>query len=305
MAAGLSDFSKDIRIVDKLSKLHLQPIRGIVERRLTPAETVGALEYTEEGHILGLTQTLRDCLELRSGLEPTSFPSDIRAIFTSRKNREQNTITGYEPNTNTNKSTRRREKHKYSKAIKIPGLKSHSLFQKYPELVSYRGGPLPIYLYSLTSEENMEWIPRNGETIQNGYNGTLANGVRRRGLGANEDNENANNRFTMIYDTYTLYTAFIPLWTGDIYVYMYWTTDIPEPHLSDYIEYIQNALTMCARPSPLPPLENIPREARQMERLGVRRSLGRLPPEIANLLLAQRGPGSHLARRRKTRKQRK
>lgn len=297
MAAGLSDFSKDIRIVDKLSKLHLQPIRGIVERRLTPAETVSVLEYDNTGHVRGLTQEMQDCLMLRHGFQAESFPSITQNHFSWRTKRNQNYSNGYEPNTNNAPSTRRRGRNTW-KAIQIPTLKKHSLFKKYPELLSYSGA-IPLQLYSITSDENLRWVHRNGDNATSVVSGP--------GLGANaeSENENGRNNLTLLYDTYTVYIALMPLWTGEVYVYIYWFMDIPEPSLSNEIHYIQNILTMCARPAPLPVLGNIPRSARQMERLGLRRTLGRIPNQVSSIVLAMRGPGEHLARHRKTRKQHK
>lgn len=297
MATALSDFSKSIKIVSELSRVHQQPIQGIVERRLTPAETVNALHYSNDGHVVGLSQEAVDCLNYRYGIERAFTPARYsRALNNVETNTNQ---SGYEPNRNlnTNSSTRRKGVYSYTNAIKIPVLKKHTLFQSYPELHSYRGGPLPFHLYSLDAESAIRWVsPYEARQMH------LSNGTRWDAPGANVFLNEENINYNVEYDTYRLYIAFVPLWTGEVYVYMYWTIPIPDPYLTRLLDGAQQAITHCFRPASLPVLENIPRGARKMERLGIRRSFGRLPAEVINRMLAMRGPGEHLARRRKTRR---
>lgn len=298
MATALSDFSKSIKIVSELSRVHQHPIQGIVERRLTPAETVTALYYSNDGHVVGLTQETVDCLNYRYGIGRAIIPARYSRVLNHNET-NTNETAGYEPNrnSNTNSSTRRKGDYNYTSAIKIPALKKHSLFQSYPELLSYRGGPLPLYLYSLDTESAVRWIsPHEARQMR------LSSGATWNAPGANVFLNEENINYNVEYDTYRLYIAFVPLWTGEVYVYMYSTMHIPEHYLTNLMRDAQTAITHCFRPAALPVLENIPRGARQMERLGIRRAFGRLPAEVINRMLAMRGPGEHLARCRKTRR---
>lgn len=310
--AGLSDFSKDIKIVDTLSRLHLTPVRGIVERRLSPAETGTFLEFGNDGHVQGLSQEAEDCLVLRHGFEQASFPKDNRNYNEYKAGRKQN-----------------RNNETYAKAVTMPRNESHNLYTKHPELQSYLGGPLPLHLFSGVYEENLRYVKRDASSWEN------------------NDTVNVNDTlYDVQTDTYVIYLALMPLWTGEVYAYVYWTIDIPEPFLSKYIQDVQNMLTRCARPAPLPYLGNVPGAARNIERLGVRRAISRYPEplrkrnglltrrflpkkfpvaalpnrprfevvnsevprakhldsELVKLILERRGPAEHIARRRKTRR---